>query len=120
MGNVFLYDLICSLLQVGWLIAIFSTHLILHFLFDAKYKKILSSISGYVFGLISVYIYWWFSAEYAPTDEIRGEIYSKDGAPLIFAPFVMPFYVLFGYILLSPFLWLICRLKKTILVLDPK
>ena len=113
MKNTFIYDLICSLLQFGWLIAISSTHLIIHFLFDAKFKKLLSFISGYVFGLICVYVYWWFAAEYAPTDEIRNEIYSKDGAPRVFAPFVMPFYVVIGYILLSPFLWLICRLIKT-------
>ena len=99
--------------KVHGTIAISSTHLIIHFLFDAKFKKLLSFISGYVFGLICVYVYWWFAAEYAPTDEIRNEIYSKDGAPRVFAPFVMPFFVMIGYILLSPFLWLICRLNKT-------
>ena len=108
-----MYETICLTLQFGWLIAIFATHLIIHFFFQSKFKMTLTVLSGYIIGLVCVYTYWWFAAEYAPTDEIRNEIYSKDGAPRVFAPFVMPFFVMIGYILLSPFLWLICRLNKT-------
>ena len=112
MKSTFTYDLICSLLQFGWLVAIFFTHLIIHFLFNAKYKKTLTFISSYVFGLMCVYFYWWFAAEFAPTEEIRGYVNSKDGAPRVFAPVVMPFFVMIGYLFLSPLLWVICRLKK--------
>ena len=108
-----MYETICLTLQFGWLIAIFATHLIIHFFFQSKFKMTLTLtvLSGYMIGLVCVYTYWWFAAEYAPTEEIQSEIYNKDGAPKLFAPFVMPFLVIFGYLALSPILWLICKIK---------
>jgi len=106
-----MYETVCILLQFGWLIAIFATHLIIHFFLRLRFKKTLTFLLGYIIGLVCVYAYWWYAAEYAPTEEIQNEIYSKDGAPKLFAPFVMPFFVLFGYLVLSPILWLICKIK---------
>ena len=38
----------------------------------------------------SVWWYWDFAAEFAPTEEIAAEILKKDGAPMGTAPFLMP------------------------------
>ena len=71
---------------------------------------------GYLTGFLSVWIYCDFAASYAPTKEIADEILSKDGAPQVFAPMVMPFFV--G--VYSAFMWPITCLVTRICPIEDK
>ena len=57
-----------------------------------------------------MWIYWDFAASYAPTEEIADEILSKDGAPQVFAPIVMPFFVGVYFAFMWPITCLVTRI----------
>tara|TARA_B100001093_G_scaffold458188_1_gene470447 strand:+ start:414 stop:674 length:261 start_codon:yes stop_codon:yes gene_type:complete len=65
---------------------------------------------GYLTGVLSVWIYWHFAASYAPTQEIADEIMTKDGAPQVLTPFVMPIFVGVYFVLMWPFTWLVAKI----------
>lgn len=65
---------------------------------------------GYLTGVLSVWIFWDFAASYAPTQEIADRIMTKDGAPQVFALFMMPIFVGFYFALMWPFTWLVAKI----------
>ena len=84
--------------------------LLCHYRFPHFQKVWIVLSIGYLTGVLSVWIYWDFAASYAPTEEIADEILSKDGAPQVFAPFVMPIFVGIYFALMWPITWLVTRI----------
>lgn len=74
------------------------------------WKIVVTLLPGYMAGVICVWVYWEFAGTYAPTEAIAEEILSKDGAPQLLAPFVMPFFVGIYFAMMWPFAWIVTRL----------
>ncbi|MEM8955268.1 MAG: hypothetical protein AAGD22_14035 [Verrucomicrobiota bacterium] len=66
--------------------------------------------TGYVAGVLSVWWYYDFAGVNAPTEEIAEQVYSKDGAAQVFAPFVMPIFVGIYFVLMWPITRTITRI----------
>ena len=104
------YSLICNALRFSFVGFMAITWLICYFRFEGEGKVIATLVVGYIAGVVGSWAYWDFASKYAPTTEIAAEIMSKDGAPRLFAPFIMPLFVGFFYLLLWPALNGIARL----------
>ena len=110
-----MYETVCTLLQFGWLIAIFATHLIIHFFLRLRFKKTLTFLSGYIIGLVCVYTYWWYAAEYAPTEKIKSYgskfIYIDMKDQYIFCERTASIYLLIGTVLFLKWIALVSSLR---------
>ena len=104
---------------IGWVIRLIpivlmgSTSLLFHYRLPSfKHKVLIVLVVGYFSGVLSVWAYWKFAIFFAPNDSLAAELLSKDGAPQLFAPFVMPFFVVFYFLLMLPVTWLVTKLWR--------
>ena len=106
------YSIACWAIRLSPILFMGVAWLLYHYRFPrSKKKKVWIVLGiGYLTGVLSVWIYWDFAASYAPTEEIADEILSKDGAPKVCAPFVMPFFVGVYLALMWPITWLVTRI----------
>jgi hypothetical protein len=108
--NEALYYLSCWAIRLSPIILMGTAWLICHYRFPGGKKVWVTLAVGYLIGVLSVWLYWDFAGRFAPTHQIAAEIYSKDGAPRLFAPFVMPFFVGVYFLILWPATWLVTRI----------
>ncbi len=104
------YSISCWAIRLSPILFMGAAWLLSHYRFPRSKKVWIVLGIGYLTGVLSVWIYWDFAASYAPTQEIADEILSKDGAPQVFAPFVMPFFVGVYFALMWPITWLVTRI----------
>ena len=104
---------------IGWAIRLIPvllmgvTTLLFHYRLPRSKNKVLSVLAvGYLSGVLSVWAYWDFAISFAPNDNLAGELLAKDGAPQLFAPFVMPFFVAVYFLLMLPITWLVTKIWK--------
>ncbi len=58
-------------------------------------------IIGYLTGVVSIWSYWEFAGRCAPTEEQMLDVFQKEGASRMLAPFVVPLYLpLYGLVAL--------------------
>lgn len=104
------YSIACWAIRLSPVLIMGTVWLLCHYRFPHFQKVWIVLGIGYLTGVLSVWIYWDFAASYAPTEEIADEILSKDGAPQVFAPIVMPFFVGVYFALMWPITWLVTRI----------
>ena len=104
------YSIACWSIRLSPVLIMGAVWLLCHYRFPHFQKVWIVLGIGYLTGVRSVWIYWDFAASYAPTEEIADEILSKDGAPQVFAPFVMPIFVGIYFALMWPVTWLVTRI----------
>ena len=104
------YSMACWAIRVSPFLIMGTVWLLCHYRFPHFQKVWIVLGIGYLTGVLSVWIYWDFAASYAPTEEIAYEILSKDGAPQVFAPFVMPIFVGIYFAFMWPITWLVTRI----------
>ena len=104
------YSIACWAIRLSPVLIMGAVWLLCHYRFPHFQKVWIVLGIGYLTGVLSVWIYWDFAASYAPTDEIADEILSKDGAPQVFAPFVMPIFVGIYFAFIWPITWLVTRI----------
>ena len=104
------YSIACWSIRLSPVLIMGAVWLLCHYRFPHFQKVWIVLGIGYLTGVLSVWIYWDFAASYAPTDEIADEILSKDGAPQVFAPFVMPIFVGIYFAFMWPITWLVTRI----------
>ncbi|MEC7394099.1 MAG: hypothetical protein VX839_04365 [Verrucomicrobiota bacterium] len=104
------YSIACWSIRLSPVLIMGTVWLLCHYRFPHFQKVWIVLGIGYLTGVLSVWIYWDFAASYAPTEEIADEILSKDGAPQVFAPFVMPIFVGIYFALMWPITWLVTRI----------
>ena len=104
------YSIACWSIRLSPVLIMGTVWLLCHYRFPHFQKVWIVLGIGYLTGVLSVWIYWDFAASYAPTEEIADEILSKDGAPQVFAPFVMPIIVCIYFALMWPITWLVTRI----------
>ena len=89
-----------------------ATWLLFYYRFpDSKKAWVVFGV-GYLSGVLSVWVYWEVAISFAPNDQIAEELLAKDGAPQVFALFVMPFFVAVYFLLMLPITWLITQVLK--------
>ena len=104
------YSIACWAIRLSPVLIMGAVWLLCHYRFPHFQKVWIVLGIGYLTGVLSVWIYWDFAASYAPTEEIADEILSKDGAPQVFAPFVMPIFVGIYFAFMWPITWLVTRI----------
>ena len=104
------YSIACWSIRLSPVLIMGAFWLLCHYRFPHFQKVWIVLGIGYLTGVLSVWIYWDFAASYAPTEEIADEILSKDGAPQVFAPFVMPIFVGIYFAFMWPITWLVTRI----------
>ena len=104
------YSIACWSIRLSPVLIMGAVWLLCHYRFPHFQKVWIVLGIGYLTGVLSVWIYWDFAASYAPTEEIADEILSKDGAPQVFAPFVMPIFVGIYFAFMWPITWLVTRI----------
>lgn len=104
------YSIACWAIRLSPVLIMGAVWLLCHYRFPHFQKVWIVLGTGYLTGVLSVWIYWDFAASYAPTEEIADEILSKDGAPQVFAPFVMPIFVGIYFAFMWPITWLVTRI----------
>ena len=104
------YSIACWSIRLSPVLIMGAVWLLCHYRFPHFQKVWIVLGIGYLTGVLSVWIYWDFAASYAPTEEIADEILSKDGAPQVFAPFVMPIFVGIYFAFIWPITWLVTRI----------
>lgn len=105
------YSVICWGIRLGPMFIMGVLWLICYYYFVSHGRTLLLTLAiGYLSGIVSVWVYWEFAGAYAPTEAIADEILSKDGAPRMLAPFVMPIFVGIYFLAMWPFTWLVTRL----------
>jgi len=104
------YSIACWSIRLSPVLIMGAVWLLCHYRFPHCPKVWIVLGIGYLTGVLSVWIYWDFAASYAPTEEIADEILSKDGAPQVFAPFVMPIFVGIYFAFMWPITWLVTRI----------
>ena len=104
------YSIACWAIRLSPVLIMGAAWLLCHYRFPHFQKVWIVLGIGYLTGVLSVWIYWDFAASYAPTEEIADEILSKDGAPQVFASFVMPIFVGIYFALMWPITWSVTRI----------
>jgi len=106
------YSIICNLIRVSSVCLMGITWLSIYYLapYHKKIRFFVAFVSGYFFGVFSVWCYWYFAAKFAPTEKIAAEILSKDGSPMIIAPLVIPIYLVGYFIIVWPVVFTITKL----------
>ena len=105
------YSIICNLIRLSPVVFIGITWLIGYYLFTNhnKFRFFLTLAVRYIIGLFSVWGDWDFATQFAPTEKIAAEIVTKDGAPMVVAPFIMPIYVGIYFLIMSPVTWVVIK-----------
>ena len=107
------YSIICWVIRLIPIGLMGSTSLLFHYRLPSfKHKVLIVLVVGYFSGVLSVWAYWEFAISFAPNDSLAAELLSRDGAPQLFAPFVMPLFVAFYFLLMLPITWLVTRIWK--------
>ena len=105
------YSIICNLMRLSPIMLMGITWLAAYYLLPNynKFRFLLTLVVGYIIGVFSVWWYWDFAAEFAPTEEVAVEILKKNGAPMVAAPFLMPIYLVFYFCIMWPITWIVTR-----------
>ena len=104
------YSITCWTIRLSPVLFMGSAWLLCHYRFPESKNLWITLGIGYLTGVLSVWIYWHFAASYAPTQEIADEIMTKDGAPQVLTPFVMPIFVGVYFVLMWPITWLLTKI----------
>ena len=108
-----IYSIVCWAIRLSPVIFMGATWLLFYYRFpDSKKAWVVFGV-GYLSGVLSVWAYWEVAVSFAPNDKIAEELLSKDGAPRVFALFVMPFLVAVYFLLMLPITWLITKVLKS-------
>ncbi len=104
------YSITCWAIRLSPILLMGIAWLVGHYRYWGWKTVLVTLAVGYITGVASVWAYWNFAGTYAPTAEIADEILTKDGAPQLFAPFVMPIFVVIYFALMWPPAWIVTRL----------
>ena len=108
-----LYSIVCWSIRLSPVVLMGATWLLFYYRFPSSHTKVWVVLGiGYLSGVFSVWWYWDFAISFAPNDLIAEELLSKDGAPQLFAPFVMPLFVAVYFLLMWPVTWLVTKIWK--------
>ena len=107
------YSIICWVIRLIPIGLMGLTSLLFHYRLPSfEHKLLIVLVVGYFSGVLSVWAYWKFAISFAPNDNLAGELLSKDGAPQLFAPFVMPLFVAVYFLLMLPITWLVTKIWR--------